>query len=51
MGWGLLLSAILWWGAAEVIRGRPSCPGSANFALTFLGPVGAIILVLMAAFL
>jgi hypothetical protein len=51
MNWYCLLAAILWWGSVEFVRGRPSCPSGVNFALTFLAPIGAIALVILAFFI
>ena len=48
MNWLYFVGAIAWWGLAEFIRGRPSCPSVVNFALTFLAPLGAIVMIVLA---
>jgi hypothetical protein len=51
MNWYLFSLALVWWAAAEVLRGRPSCPSSLNHMLIFLGPLVAIILSVLAFFI
>jgi hypothetical protein len=51
MNWLYLIAAILWWGAVEFVRGRPSCPSRVNFVLTFLAPLGALVLIVLAVVL
>lgn len=47
MNWYLFVAALLWFLSAEYIRGRPSCPGTANFVLTYISPIGALTLIVL----
>jgi hypothetical protein len=48
MNWYLLGAAVLWWGVAEYVRGRPNCPSKVNFALMATIPFVVIVLVVLA---
>jgi len=43
-----IIAAVVWWLGCEVVRGRPSVPRRISSALSFLGPLGAIALMLVA---
>jgi hypothetical protein len=40
--WLLIVSGIAWWLIVEFLRGRPNCPKTAAFWLTFAGPIGCV---------
>jgi hypothetical protein len=45
MFWLIGFAGLMWFGIWEYIRGRPNCPAKLSFWLTFIGPVGAILLI------
>lgn len=48
MNWWLLLSAVIWFGCIEFIRGRPQVSGTASLMMMVLAPLGTIVLVALA---
>ena len=44
----LFIAAGCWWGILEYVRGRPSVSGNMSVCLMFIGPIGAIALMLLA---
>ncbi len=44
----LVFLGLCWWALMEYIRGRPKSSSNLSFALSFIGPLGAILFFLTA---